>query len=163
MTTTHYIVGMVIPLSLALLPPQMDSPAARAMLVSIGLQESRFAHRRQIGGPARSFWQFERAGVSAVLRHQVSRPGAMGVLASMGYRPDSMTVYEAIEHNDILACCFARLLLWAHPGRLPERDEMNYGWQVYLESWRPGKPHPGSWPECFISGWGGEWPGTTRA
>ena len=28
------------------------------MLLAIGLQESRFVHRRQIGGPACGFWQF---------------------------------------------------------------------------------------------------------
>ena len=35
--------------SLKLLPG-MDSPKARMMLLAIGLQESRFEHRRQIGG-----------------------------------------------------------------------------------------------------------------
>ena len=43
----------------AKLLPGMDSAKARVMLLAIGLQESRFEHRRQIGGPARGFWQFE--------------------------------------------------------------------------------------------------------
>ena len=38
------------------------STAADVLLLAIGLQESRFEHRQQIGGPARSFWQFERGG-----------------------------------------------------------------------------------------------------
>ena len=35
--------------ALALLPPSMDTVRARMMLLAIGLQESRFEHRRQIG------------------------------------------------------------------------------------------------------------------
>jgi hypothetical protein len=42
--------------------PTYDSPKARMMLLVIGLQESRFEHRRQIGGPAVSFWQVEEGG-----------------------------------------------------------------------------------------------------
>ena len=37
--------------ALALLPAAMNTPQARCMLLAIGLQESRFVHRRQIGGP----------------------------------------------------------------------------------------------------------------
>jgi hypothetical protein len=141
----------------------MDSPSARAMVIAVGLQESRFQHRRQVNGPARSYFQFERAGVSGVLRHDASRRAASDVLVTMGYRPDSMTVYDAIEHNDILACCFARLLLWTHPERLPGKTEANLGWRVYAETWRPGRPHPATWPDCFAAGWGGGWPGTVQA
>jgi len=54
---------------LKLLPQKMDTPDARAMLVAIGLQESGFAYRKQVGGPARSFWQFEMGGVTGVLTH----------------------------------------------------------------------------------------------
>src|SRR5690606_38643231 len=54
----------------ALLPSRMDSDRATVMLLAIGLQESRFEHRRQIKGPARGFWQFERGrGVRGVLTH----------------------------------------------------------------------------------------------
>lgn len=162
MTPVHYIAGMVLPLALSMLPPQMDSPSARAMLIAIGLQESRFKHRRQIEGPARSYWQFERAGISGVLRHESSRRAASDLLGVVGYRADALSVYDAIEHNDILACGFARLLLWTHPERLPGRHEANLGWRVYADTWRPGKPHPQTWPECFEAGWGGEWPMATQ-
>ena len=45
--------------ALKLLPEKMDSQAARAELVAIGLQESRLKYRAQIGGPARGYHQFE--------------------------------------------------------------------------------------------------------
>ena len=162
MTPVHYIAGMVLPLALAMLPPQMDSPSARSMLVAIGLQESRFTYRRQVQGPARGYWQFERlGGVLGVLRHELTREPAGAVLQAMGYQPTSQAVYDAIEHNDILACCFARLLLWTHPERLPGKTEANLGWRIYAETWRPGKPRPETWPDCFAAGWGGTWPGVT--
>ncbi len=65
--------------AMALLPARMDTSEARCMLLAIGLQESRFVHRRQIGGPARGFWQFERGtpasrgGVWGVFLHAASR------------------------------------------------------------------------------------------
>ena len=40
---------------LALLPAKMSGSKAKIMLLAIGLQESRFEHRRQMGGPARRF------------------------------------------------------------------------------------------------------------
>ena len=46
MTTADYVARHVLPAAFALLPPQMDSPQARAMLMAIGWQESRFSHRR---------------------------------------------------------------------------------------------------------------------
>ena len=54
--------------ALRLLPARMNSPEAEVMLLAIGLQESRFEHRRQLvgspprpTGPAKSFWQAELA------------------------------------------------------------------------------------------------------
>ncbi|WP_185950009.1 hypothetical protein [Bordetella trematum] len=56
------IIKWAINPALALLPPGMDTPAARVMLLSIGLHESRFLHRRQLGnGPARGLWYCEHA------------------------------------------------------------------------------------------------------
>ena len=52
---------VIIP-GLKLLPPKFDTPEARVMMLAIGMQESRFLHRKQIGGPARGFFQFEEGG-----------------------------------------------------------------------------------------------------
>ena len=49
--------------ALLLLPAKMTSPQAEVMLLAIGLQESQFEHRCQLGnGPAKSFWQGEQGG-----------------------------------------------------------------------------------------------------
>ena len=142
--------------ALKLLPAKMDSRAARAELIAIGLQESRLEHRVQVGGPAHSYFQMELGGgVRGVLTHPASKPHIQSALAALDYDPESdpAACYEAITHNDILACCFARLLLWTLPGALPAQTAPGSGWSQYLAAWRPGKPHPGVWPVNFEAAW----------
>ncbi len=136
--------------ALALLPPAMNTPQARVLLLAIGLQESRFQHRRQIGGPARGFWQFERnGGVRGVLTHPASRDDALRICAARDVAPVSATVHAALETDDILAAAFARLLLWTDPLRLPAVGDADGAWALYLRTWRPGKPHPQTWPGLY--------------
>jgi hypothetical protein len=147
----------ILPAALGLLPAEMDTPPARAMLLAIGLQESKFLNRRQVGGPARGFWQFERGGgVTGVLNHAATRDAADAALRALRYAPsDRLTevVYEAIEHNDVLACVCARLLLWTVPARLSRRDESAMGWTAYLAGWRPGRPNPQTWAAHYTTAW----------
>lgn len=148
------VVREIIPVTMRLLPIGMDSPAARAMLVAIGLQESRFIHRRQIKGPARGFLQFERGGgVRGVLTHPATAQTARQLADTLCYPADEHTLYAALEHNDVLALAFGRLLLWTLPGRLPGPQEPVEGWRQYMESWRPGKPHEGTWQAFYAEAW----------
>lgn len=149
MASLDYIIDCVIPAALCVLPDAMESDQARAMLVAIGLQESRFQHRRQIRGPARGFWQFEEAGINGVLAHSATRSQIRGILLMMGYEPSQ--AYEAVEHNDILACVFARLLLWTLPDPLPE--EAGPAWTQYLAAWHPGRPNRESWDDLYAQAW----------
>lgn len=148
--TLKEIIGGAVGPALALLPAKMDTPAARVMLLAIGLQESRFLHRRQIGGPARGFWQFERGGgVRGVLTHPASRDHAYHVCAARGVDPVAAAVYPALEADDVLAAAFARLLLWTDAWRLPAVGDAQGGWELYIRTWRPGKPHPGTWQALY--------------
>lgn len=135
--------------ALALLPDRMSSESALRMLVAIGLQESRLLYRRQFGnGPARGLWQFERGGgVLGVLKHLSSREHALAVCKARGVAPLSPDVWAALEHDDILAAAFARLLLWTHPKPLPV--DVVGGWDLYISTWRPGKPHPNTWRDYW--------------
>jgi len=153
--TMYYIHKDIIPVAMSLLPARMTSPEARAMLLAIGLQESKFAYRVQVpSGPAHGFWQFEKGGgVRGVLGHEATAPVIIPVLQTLGYRANEADCYAAITHNDVLACVFARLLLWTVPGALPKRHEAPKGWAQYLNGWRPGKPHPFPWPVNFEEGW----------
>lgn len=142
--------------ALSLLPPAMTSAEAEAMLIAMAWQESRLTHRRQIGGPARGYWQFELGGgVLGVLAHAQTRVLIRGVMAALDYAPDSTpyACHDAIGHNDVLAGAFARLLLWTVPAPLPRRAEPSIGWTQYREAWRPGKPHPESWADAWSVAW----------
>lgn len=148
--TPFTFVTVAINPGFALLPARMDSPRARAMVVAICLQESALQHRRQIGGPARGYAQFERGGgVLGVLTHRLTRAHAEDVCWKLDIPATADAVYEAIEFNDPLAVAFARLLLWSDPGTLPDKHSDRHGWSLYLRTWRPGKPKPAKWQGCF--------------
>lgn len=147
----------IIPAAYAVLPPAMKSVEATAMLLAIGQQESRWEHRAQIGGPAKSFLQFEQGGgVKGVLSHAATAVIARDAFKALRY-PRDMTVpdaFNAMQHNDVLALVFGRLLLWTMPQPMPRRDQQAAGWLIYLGAWRPGKAHPQSWGEAWRIGWG---------
>jgi hypothetical protein len=62
-------------------------------------------------------------------------------------------VQALLEHNDILACAFARMLLWTSALALADVDEAAEAWTFYLSCWRPGKPHPGPWAGHYRDSW----------
>ncbi|MFM9932832.1 hypothetical protein [Achromobacter xylosoxidans] len=153
--TLGTIVSDALNPALALLPERMDTPAARVMLLAIGLQESRFLHRRQIGGPARGFWQFEkgtrasRGGVWGVFLHAASKDHLAALCKARSVACDPDAIYAALEYDDVLAAGVARLLLWTDPKALPPVGDTEAGWALYLRTWRPGKPHPQTWPDLY--------------
>lgn len=137
-----------------LLPAKLDTVKARVMLAAIGLQESRFEHRRQLvgsppqpTGPAKSFWQGEPGGgmVAGVRTHAATREMAAHVYAARNVPPDNRAIWDAIEKDDVLAAALARLLLYSDPRSLPEIGDVEGAWQLYLRTWRPGKPHRATW------------------
>jgi len=151
-TTVEYVYGHVMPAALAFLPAPMDSPEARAQMLAIGFQESGFAVRKQSSGPARGFWQFEeRGGVNGVLGHPKAKPIIDAILPILVVKP--WECYDAIEQNDVLACIFARLLLWTHPQPLPRKDNAPGAYNYYLDLWRPGRPHKEVWSVNFQRAW----------
>lgn len=143
----------IIEPALRILPPMMTSDSAKAMLLAIGMQESRLVHRKQINGPAMGLWQFERGGVAGVLRHPRTQGHAATVCWKLGNAGTVDSVYHQLEHDDVLAACFARLLLWTLPGALPDRDDVQGGWDQYTAAWRPGKPHRHTWDDFYREAW----------
>lgn len=139
--------------ALALLPQAMDSKEARIMLLAIGLQESRFEYRRQLGdGPARGFWQFERGtaaskgGVWGVFLHPATNRLLRDIAGKRGCPASPSNIWERIEHDDVLAAALARLLLFTDPLRLPAVGDVDGAWALYAKRcWRPGRPHPQTW------------------
>jgi len=144
----HSILNDIIRPALAELPAKMQGEKAEVMLLSIGLQESRFIYRKQINGPAKGFWQFELAGVRGVLNHPASRP-YMLKLCSVYSANDRLAVVNQLELDDNFACQLARLLLWTDPRPLPVLGEVMDAWNYYVRNWQPGKPHRKTWGELY--------------
>lgn len=152
----QHLYRFILPAAYDVLPPQMASERSDAMLLAIALQESKCNARHQGGkGPARSFWQFETGGIAGVQTHRKTAVCLRGVLAALCYPPKmpAPEIRLAIEHNDVLACCLARLLLWTLPMPLPPREAVQLGWEQYIDGWRPGKPRPEDWPGNFKRAW----------
>jgi hypothetical protein len=138
-----------------LLPTQMYSRNALALVFATGLQESQFEYRRQIGnGPARGFWQFERGtvasrgGVTGVMLHEASRYWVNHLCKERNVEFTSLAIWNAVGHDDVLAAGLARLLIFTDSKALPTNEKD--AWDMYAKrTWRPGKPHPQKWPANY--------------
>jgi len=145
--------GAVYKATASLLPPKLDTIEAKAMIFAIPMQESRWDERRQIGGPAHGFAQFEFGGIRGVLNHKASGPLIRGVLDRLDYDYAPETSFTAIEHNDVLCLAYMRCLLWTVPQALPGRGETEEAWEQYVEAWRPGKPYRKTWDAFYVKAW----------
>lgn len=132
------------------LPPMPAEAAAKQLLLTIAGVESGWLHRRQMGdGPARGLWQFERGGgVAGVLQHRATAALAAAALRRRQIPAAPDAAWRALEHDDVLAAIFARLLLLSDQAPLP--GDVVAGREVYLRTWRPGKP-------CSAAKWWETW------
>ena len=139
---------VIIP-GLKLLPPKFDTPEARVMMLAIGMQEARFLFRKQIGGPARGFFQFEEGGgVRGVLKHPSTKRVIQEVIFRLGVEPEDC--YNCLSEDDALSAVFCRLLLYTDPKALPSLTcDPSDAWTCYIRNWRPGKPHRHTW-DAFL-------------
>lgn len=157
MIPTH--VERAVDEALRILPAQMDTPQARVMVFAIGLQESQFEHRRQLIkkggalqpiGPAKSYWQGEVTGgmCSGIRTRDATRYWVHHLCGVRGVAFTARAIWNAIEHDDVLAAGCARLLLFSDPKKLPAIDDARSGWNLYARTWRPGQPHRETWEAC---------------
>lgn len=145
----------------AIIGEKYAAPAALVMVLAIGGQESKYQARRQIisrngqlvaAGPATGFWQFEKGGgVKGVMTHHASKDLAKRLCNARGVVFDPQCVWEALEHDDVLAAGFARLLLLTDPRALPAIGNSEPAWQCYIRNWRPGKPHEATWATAYLN------------
>jgi hypothetical protein len=142
---------------LASLGGPLRSAAADRLLLAISGQEADFAARVQrsrasngdwFAGPARGLWQFERGGgVRGVLAHPRTVRLANRLCLARQVTARAADVHVALAKDDLLACGFARLLLYSDP--LPLPDDRAGGWACYMHNWRPGKPGYERWPRSW--------------
>ncbi len=165
MTPELLLKTAIIP-ALGMLDSKLDTPAARAMLIAIALQETGRRARRQMleardhwweskPGKGRGFWQFERDGATrgVMVRHAAAGAIVLPVIDALLYPRDPYAVHEALIHNDVLACVLARALLYSVPDALPGPNDPEKGWVQYVSAWRPGKPHVEPWANNYRTAW----------
>lgn len=157
MITLDAILHTAINPALKLLPPKMDTDAARVEILSIGRQESRFEFRFQktsdpyTKGPARGFWQNERGGIFCLMTNRATKDLLRDVCKERGVPFDQVLIHARLEYDDVLAAACARLLLWADPKPLPAVDASHEeAWQCYLRCWNPGKPRRETWDQFHL-------------
>lgn len=122
-----------------------DSPEAQRFMLAIALQESGIKNRRQMNnGPAASYWQWEKTGgCYGALNHKTVGPMMRAVCDKYDIEATPLGLWTAMQYQDIVAACAARLLIYTLPNSLPQTADD--GWAQYLRAWRPGKPRPDSW------------------
>lgn len=132
------LTGAINP-ALECLPPMLRSDPARCMLLAIGRHESNFATRQQHHGPAHGLWQFELNGVRTVLYSSKAGNYLYRLGQDLDVRYGSITIYDALLTNDVMAAGLARLMLWADPQPLPVIGDADNAWACYLRCWNPGR------------------------
>jgi len=139
----------VIEPGLALVPGYMACDQSRVLLMAIAGQESNWSERRQSGGPALGYWQFEQSGVTGVLAGVSSGAVLRSILATLDL--DATEVWLAVQYNDPLACAVARLCLWNDVAPLPAVGDIDQAWDYYFVNWRPGKPDRNRWDAAYAT------------
>ena len=98
----------------------MWSPAAEKLMLMIAAHESQgFLYRKQVGGPALSYFQIEPATLDDLYNNYLIYRADKQALLDR-YRPEPMKYREALERRDDYACAAARLILWRVKAPLPE-------------------------------------------
>lgn len=139
------------------LPQRMDAVGARLMMLTIQKHEDPEERRYQLvkrteatalenivgpktaKGPARSLWQMEQGGgVKGVLHHNSTGALIDDICDRFEVSNSTVSCWKAIEENDVLAACFARLLLWSDPKEMPTVSDADGAFDLYLRTWRPG-------------------------
>lgn len=139
------------------LPIRMNTLLGSLMMLAIQKQEDPEERRYQVvnrteatseqnivgpktaKGPARSLWQMEcGGGVAGVLKHPATREHILVICSHYNVPATPQACWEAIENNDVLAACFARLLLWSDPLAMPKQNDPEQAFELYLRTWRPG-------------------------
>lgn len=132
-------------------PVPADTPSARMMGLVIPGVESNWTDRLQGGGgPAHSFFQFERAGgLARILADPRTSAWTRKICDALCIPFDSLTIFQAMIWNDLLAVALMRMNLFLDRAPLPRFGDEEGGYQYYLRVWAPGKPDRARWSARF--------------
>jgi len=132
------VLAKVIAPALALLPPPMDTPEARVLMLAFGAQESGYRTRQQQGGPAHGLWQCERPIMQLLLDNRASQVPVRNLCSARAVAPVASDMYFAVATDDVFAAGIARLALWCDPHPLPALGDVDAAFGTYIRVWGPG-------------------------
>lgn len=131
---------------------------AATLLMRIAAHESLGGkYLRQIGdngyGPGRGLWQMEPATLKLVCDwlRKVSQKQVDNVRVRLPLSGEAMDIWlddrtptesepDRLMFDQPAACFFARVLLYASKWQMPDEDDHEKAFTIYLDVWRPGKP-----------------------
>lgn len=117
----HFLVTVIRPTLLFL---ELHSPAAEQLLLSTALQESHLKHRRQLSGPALSYFQIEPATHDDIWENFLAYRQALAKkVTTLMTHPDAGKI-EQLESNDHYAAAMARVHYLRVPESLPAFNNM---------------------------------------
>lgn len=123
----------------------MASDDAIALIMGTGAVESGFRTLKQVGGPARSWWQVEpmtaQDNLNSYLRF---RPALWDKVCQTAIVPHLVLTYVAdelvrlLEVNIAFAICMARIKYWRYPEPLPRYDDIEGQAEYWLKAYNSG-------------------------
>lgn len=115
-----FLHGVITPVLHAL---GMGGVAAEKLLIMTAAHESMgFRYRRQVGGPALSFFQIEPATLDDLYHSYLAyRPDRHELVQA--FMPTGMNRLEALEHDDRYACACARMIYARVAEALPDAGD----------------------------------------
>ncbi len=144
--------------------PGTDRVLAANLLVGTAYIESKFVYRRQLGGgPAKGLWQMEPNTAKWLAREylqsRLDLAQTVTLILSSSFPVCREDLFGAvntdrlmfgIEHNDLLACVFARLKYLSIPDAIPDTIK---GLAKYWKMYYNGAGDNGLQEEDFVEGW----------
>jgi len=156
--TPATLLSEVIYPALVVLPSNMDTSAAHAMLLAAALHQSGLHWRRahndtREAWPERSFWGLTEADIRAALTDPNTDDLAAMACREAKLAPVTRTVHRALEQGayDRLACQLARLRLWSDPKPLPRAryDAEGEAFLCFTRTFQPRERRASNWREYW--------------
>ncbi len=113
------------------------TPAAENLLLGTAIQESRLKHRRQIGGPALSYFQIEPNTHDDIWNNYLKYRQALANKIINLMTSKNANRLNELEHNDKYACAIARVQYLRVPYLLPSHSDvakMAAFWKKYYNT-----------------------------
>jgi len=109
----------------------LHSPAAEQLLLATAIQESHLKYRKQIGGPALSYFQIEPNTHDDIWNNFLKyRPQLSNKVIGLMSSPVANKIKE-LENNDKYAAAIARIHYLRVPAPIPQYNKFINNWKKY--------------------------------